>query len=262
MDKLLKTFIALLITITIIPATVSAKENTKQNFNNNYNNIELENINFIDDNINDGKIIYEMNDNGKTYRITEYIKDNYKVVTSYIEIKQSDNSYKLISQDLSIMTNDSIDLYSYDYTTLQSESYSYKINHDITEHEISFEQSEVIPFGNSSEWVYDGTINGSNKFAKFTLAFITQVIISIALPSTGVVSGITSTAASSIATYLIDKSIKTVYYKQSYYEKHSLDVSWYMVTGSKWVTKYYADSKRTKYLNTTTEIVYLSGYEE
>lgn len=223
---------------------------------------ELERITYIDGDLRDGNIIYELKDNGNIYRITEYVEDNYKKVTSYIEVKQDDGSYKLVTKNQSVMTEHGIDITSFDYESSKVNHDTYTIaNESLTLGNDLAEQDASIS-GSSSGWVYDGTVNGSNKITKYTIVFVTQLIIGVALPAGGVVSTATAIIAGDIAEYIVDRAIPTVYYSQAYYEKHALDVSWYMVTGSKWVTKFYANSSRTQFINSTTEIVYLDGYEE
>ncbi len=255
MKRILTAIMAAFMLLIILPTKVNAEENIQYNINNVFKNDEFSNVKYIDNDISDGKIIYELTNSGETYRVTEYIEDNYKKVTSYIEIKQLDNSYKTIIKNISVLTEDSINICSYDYITTELNNSKYEIKHNEIEKNYNLESINVSLLRNSTGWVYDGTITGSNKIFKLTLSIIVQIIIGIAAPGGVVVSAITSTIAGNIAAYIIDNNIKTIYYEQDYYEKRSLDVPWPMVTGSKWVTRYYADSDRTKYINTITEIV-------
>lgn len=223
---------------------------------------ELKRITYIDNDSSDGNIIYEFNNNGIIYRITEYIENNYEKVTSYIEIKQNDGSYKLITKDQSILTENGIEISTFDYESSTINNYTYTIANESVTLKNNLDGQEISLLGSSSSWVYDGTAYGSNKIAKFTIAFVTQVLIGIALPGSGIPTAVASAAIGDIASRIIDKLIPTIYYSRAYYEKHALDVSWYMVTGSKWVTRFYENSDRTQFINSVTDIVYLDGYEE
>lgn len=223
---------------------------------------ELKRITYIDNDPSDGNIIYEFNNNGTIYRITEYIENNYEKVTSYIEVKQDDGSYKLITKDQSIITENGIEISSFDYESSKLNNYTYTVANETVTLKNDLDEQEISLLGSSSSWVYDGTTYGSNKIAKYTVAFVTQIIISLALPGSGVANAVASVIIGDIANYIVDNLIPTVYYSRAYYEKHALDVSWYMVTGSKWITRFYENSNRTQFINSVTDVVYLDGYEE
>lgn len=257
MEQILTTMIASLALTILVPIPISP--NNLSQYEKNILSVPLvsNHIIFIDDDNSDGKIVYEQKSGGFTYKITEYIENNFEKVTSIIEIRQDKNTYETISKNISIRTNTGIEMYCYDYISTQFERFEINFINDEYETSSLAENTRAnnILLRNSTGWVYDGTTYGSNKFIKLTLSFVTQVIIGIASPGGTVVSNVVSTVAGSIAQTIINRLIPTVYYARAYYEKRSLDVSWPMVTGSKWVTRFYSNSNRTDYLGTTTEVV-------
>ena len=78
MKHILTAGLAILIFTTVTPFKVNAEDSINNNANNITKSDEVQCIKYIDNNKNDGKISYELKDNGKLYRITEYIENNYE----------------------------------------------------------------------------------------------------------------------------------------------------------------------------------------
>jgi hypothetical protein len=255
MKHILTAGLAVLIFTTVTPFKVNAEDSINNNANSITQSDEAQCIKYIDNDKSDGKISYELNDNGKSYRVTEYIENNYEKVTSYVELKQLDDSYKRISKNISILNQDNVSLCVYDYTTNKLDTYEYEIGNNATDNSINIEPENNIMLNSSTGWEYDGTSYGYKSFFIRTLSFITQVLISVACPGNAAVTAATSIILNTIAENVLNWSLPKIYFAQAYYEKQSLDVPWVMVTGSKWVTRYYSDEGRTQYMNTTTEVV-------
>ena len=144
MKHILTAGLAILIFTTVTPFKVNAEDSINNNANNITKSDEVQCIKYIDNNKNDGKISYELKDNGKLYRITEYIENNYEKVTSYVELKQLDDSYKIISKNISILNQDNVSLCVYDYTTNKLDTYEYENGNNATDNSINIEPENNI----------------------------------------------------------------------------------------------------------------------
>lgn len=254
MKKVFKVLVAVAFVVCLMPIGIYAETSVL-----NLDNEENRKIHYIDNDSSDGKIVYEITEHEELYKVTEYIKNEYAEVISYIEKWQND-SYTLVYTNHSVMTEDGIRLDSYDCTKAETTSYFYKLNEGTEK--VVLGQPDISLFYESTDWEYVDTTVGSNSFAKFTVGFVTQVITALVVPVSGVASAVTAVAISMIVDYIVDNAIEVIYYERDYYEKLSLEVPWVMVVGSKWVTRFYSDSARKNLINTTTEVVYLDGYEE
>lgn len=233
-----------------IEQTSKSDDNSLMNlWLNGRNSFEL-----ISSSENNKKVVSQFVFEDTLYQIEESFNDDYSVLESnFYKLEQSEKEFLGQQKTLFKRSADTVQVsVSENGKVLDTQTFSAEIPVDST---VSTEESNNVATTRAIEykWFSQGKYNGSNNIYRYTVAAIVGVLGTAAgNPAAG--------GLSALAGLIISERWPAVYWTREtwhYMQRNPsspLYPNWTSAHKYKYYTKYYSDSKRTKYISSTSYI--------
>ncbi|MEK4366295.1 hypothetical protein MKX68_27980 [Paenibacillus sp. FSL M8-0212] len=237
-----------------------------------------DNISFIKGNYGDQNIEYTYTSAGREWKAVENSSSDYKELHSEIYLKNDNGDYELFTtMDVKNISATKIDL----TFTPENGKASYNETIDMTfqpagveildnqpQERMSITAAADNPSGLPiSDWNHYGNFFYNTKVTKYTISFVTNIVVGLVSYSTlGIGGVVVTTAVTNLVSEIVKDNIPDLWYTDKVYYKTVVPPEpgmFRMKVAEKTIHTFYSDSARTKHVKgspITTE-VWLRGYK-